>query len=167
MKSCDQTRQHIKKRRHYFADKGPSSQNYGFTSSHVWMWALDHKESWVLKNQCFWTVMLEKTLESPLDYKEIQPVNPKGNQSWIFIGKPDAEAETPNIGHLMRRIDSLERPWCWGRLKVGGEADHRRWDSWMASPTRWTWVWVSFGSWWWTGNPGILQSMGSQRIRHD
>ena len=86
MKSYDQPRQHIIKQRHYFAKKGLSSQSYGFYSSHVWMWELGHKESWVLKNWCFWTVVLEKTLESPLDCKEIQLVNPKGNQSWIFIG---------------------------------------------------------------------------------
>ena len=83
-KSYDQPRQHIKKQRHYFANKGLSSQNYGFSSSHVWMWELDYKESRVLKNWCFWTVVLEKTLESPLDCKEIQPVHPKGNQSWII-----------------------------------------------------------------------------------
>ena len=81
--------------RHYFANKGPSSQSYGFSSSHVWMWELDYKESWVPKNWCFWTVMLEKTLESTLDCKEIQPVHPKGNQSWIFIGRTVVEAETP------------------------------------------------------------------------
>ena len=94
--SSDQpSRQHIKKQGHYFADKGPSSQSYGFSSGCVWMWELDYKESWVLKNLCFWTVVLEKTLESPLDCKEIQPVHPKGNQSWIFIGRTDADAETP------------------------------------------------------------------------
>ena len=91
--SYDQPRQHIKNQRHYFANIGPSSQAYGFSSSHVWMWELDYKESWAPKNWCFWTVVLEKTLESPLDCKEIQPVNPKGNQSWIFIGRTDAEAE--------------------------------------------------------------------------
>ena len=94
-KTYDQSREHIKKQRHYFADKGLSSQSYGFSSSHVWMWELDYKESWALKNWCFWTVVLEKTLESPLDCKEIKPVNPKGNHSWAFIGRPDAEAETP------------------------------------------------------------------------
>ena len=94
-KSYDQSRQHIKKQRYYLANKCPSSQRYGFSSSHVWMWELDYKESWVLKNWCFWTVVLEKTLESPLDCKEIQPVHPKGNQSWIFIGRTDAKAETP------------------------------------------------------------------------
>ena len=94
-KSYDQPGQHIKMQRHYFANKGPSSQSYGFSNSHVWMWELDYKENWVPKNWCFWTVVLEKTLESPLNYKEIQPVHPKGNQSWIFIGRTDAEAETP------------------------------------------------------------------------
>ena len=94
-KSYDQPRQHIKKQRHYFANKGLSSQGYGFSSSHVWMWELDYKESWVQKNWCFWIVVLEKTLESPLDCKEIKPIHRKGNQSWIFIGRTDAEAETP------------------------------------------------------------------------
>ena len=93
--SNDQPRQHIKKQRRYFTNKGPSSQSYIFSSSHVWMWELDCKESWVLKNWCFWTVVLEKTLENPLDCKEIQPVHPKGDQSWVFIGRTDAEAETP------------------------------------------------------------------------
>ena len=94
-KSCDQSRQHIKKQRHYLATKGVSSQSYGFSSSHIWMWELDHKESWLLKNWCFWTVVLEETLESPLDCKEIQSVHPKGDESWIFIGRIDAETETP------------------------------------------------------------------------
>ena len=94
-KSYDKARQHIKKQRHYFAKKGRSSQSYGFSSSQVWMWELGYKESWALKNWCFWTVMLEKIPESPLDYKEIQSVHPKGNQSWIFTGRTDAETETP------------------------------------------------------------------------
>ena len=94
-KSYDQPRQHFKKQRHYFANKGLSSQSYGFSSSHVWMWKLDYKESWSPKNWCFWTEVLEKTLESPLDCKKIKPVNPKGNQSWIVIGRTDAEAEAP------------------------------------------------------------------------
>ena len=94
-KSYNQPRQHIKKQRHYFANKGPSTQGYGFSSIHVCRWEVVYKEIWVLKNWCFWSVMLEKTLESPLDFKEIQPVNPKGNQSWIFIRRPAAKAETP------------------------------------------------------------------------
>ena len=92
--SYDQPRQHIKKQGHYFANKGPSSQGSGFYSGHVWMWELDYKES-LAQNWCFWTVVLEKTLENPLNYKEIQPVHPKGGQSWVFIGRTDAEAETP------------------------------------------------------------------------
>ena len=97
-KSCGKTRQHIKKQRNHFADKCPSSQSYGFSSSHVRMWELDPKEGWAPKNWCFWTVVLEKALESPLDCKEIQPVHPKGNQSWIFIRRTDAEAEAPKLG---------------------------------------------------------------------
>ena len=93
--SYDQPRQHIKRQRHYLANKGRPSQSYDCSSSHVWMWELDHKESWALKNWCFWTVVLENTLESPLDCKQIQPVHPKGNQSWIFIGRTDVEAQAP------------------------------------------------------------------------
>ena len=99
----------IKKQRHYFVNKGPSSQGCGFSSSHVWMWELDYKESWMPKNWCFWTEVLEKTLESPLDCKEIQPVHPEGDQSWVFIGRNDVEAETPIFCHLMRRADSFEK----------------------------------------------------------
>ena len=94
-KSYDQPRQHIKKQRHYFPDNTPYHQTYGFSTSHLWMWELDHKESWARNNWCFWTMLLKKTLESPLDCKEVNPVNAKGNQSWIFIGRTDAEAETP------------------------------------------------------------------------
>ena len=96
-KSYDQIRQDVKKQSHYFANEGPSSKSYGFTSSHVWMWELDYKENWGLKNRCFWTVVLEKTLESPLDNKEIQTVHLKRNQSWIFIGRTDAEPEAPKL----------------------------------------------------------------------
>ena len=128
------------------------------------MWELDCEESWVLKNWCFWTVVLEKTLESPLDCKEIQPVHPK-DQSWVFIGRTDVEAETLIIGNLMRRADSFERPWLWERLKAGGEGNDGGWDGWMASLTLWTWVWVNSGSWWWAGRPGMVRSMGSQRVR--
>ena len=93
--SYDQPKQHITKQRHYFANKALSSQSYGFSSSHVCMWKFDYKESWAPKNWCFWTVVLEKTLESRLDCKEIQPVHPKGDQSWLFIGRTDVETETP------------------------------------------------------------------------
>ena len=136
-----------------------------FSCSHVWMWELDYKESWVPKNWSFWTVVLEKTLESPLDSKEIQLVHPKGNQSWIFTGRTDAEAETPMW--RCEELTHLKRPWFWSRLKVGGEGDDRGWDGYMASPTQHTWVLVNSGSWWWTGRPGVLWFMGSQRVGHD
>ena len=167
-KSYDQLRHHIKKQRHYFVNKSPSSQGYGFSSGHVWMWELDYKESWVPKNWCFWTVVLEKILESPLNCKEIQQVYPKGNQSWIFIGRTDVEAEAPILGPPdVKNWVIWKRPWCWERLKAGGEGDDRGWDRWMASLTLWIWVWASSGSWWWTGKPGVLRFMGSQRVGHD
>ena len=108
----DQPIQHIKKQWHYFANKGLCSQSYGFSSGHVWMWELDSKESWAPKNWCFWTVVLEKTLEGPLDFKKIQPVHPKGNQSWIFIGRTDAEAETPVL---------YAKNWLLGKDHDGGK----------------------------------------------
>ena len=158
MKSCDQPRGHIKKQRHYFADKDPSSQNYGSSSSHVWMWELNYKERWVPKYWCFWTVVLEKTLESPWDCKEIKPVNHKGISPEYSLEGLMLKLEFQHSGHLMWRTDSLER---W---KAGGEGDSRGWDGWMVSPTQWTWVWESSGSWCWTGKPGVLQSMGLQNL---
>ena len=131
------------------------------------MWELDYKESWAPKNWCFWTVVLEKTLESPLDCKEIQPVHPKGNQSWIFIGRTDAEAQTAIRWPSDGKNWFIGKDWCWERLKAGGERDDRGKDGWMASLTWWTWVWANSGSWWWTGKPGVLQSMGSQRVGQD
>ena len=160
--SYDQPRQHIQKQRYYFANKGPSSQGYGFSSSHVWMWELVCEESWALKNWCFWTVVLEKTLESPLDCKEVQPVHPKGNQSWIIIGSTDAEDESP----ILWPPDSFEKTLMVGKTEGRRRRDDRGWNGWMASLTQWTWVWVDPGSWWWTGKPGMLQSMGSQRVVH-
>ena len=123
--SYDQPRQSIKKQRHYFVNKGLSSQGYGFTSSHVWIWELDYKESWVLKNWCFWTVVLEKTLESPLDCKEIQPVPPKGNQSWIFIGRTDVEAESP----ILWPPDA--KSWLIGKDLDAGKDEGRRRKWWQ------------------------------------
>ena len=115
------------------------------------------------KNWCFWAVVWEKSLESLLDSKEIQPVHPKGNQSWVFIGRTDAEAETPStLAAWCQELTHLKRPWCWERLRAGREGDDTGWEGWMASPTQWTWVWVNSGSWWWTGRPGLLRSMGSQ-----
>ena len=129
-KSCDQPRQHFKKQRHYFANKGPSSQSCGFSISHVWMWELDCKESWVPKSWCFWTVVLEKTLENPLDCKKIQPVHPKGNMSWIFIERTDADAETPIFGHLMQGTYSLEKTLMLGKIE-GRRRRGQQWVRWL------------------------------------
>ena len=132
------------------------------------MWELDQKEGWVLKNWCSGIAVLEKTLESPLDCKENQPIYPKGNQSSIFIGRTDAEVETP----ILWPPDAKD--WLIGkdpsagiRLKAGGEGRDRGWDGCMASLTQWTWVWASSRSWWWPGKPGVLRSMRSQRVGHN
>ena len=131
------------------------------------MWELDYKESWMLRNWCFWTVVLEKMLESPLDCKEIQPVHPEGNQSWIFFGKTEAEAETQNtLATWCKELTRWKRPWCWERLKAGEEGYNRGWDGWMALPIQQIWVWASSGSSWRTGKPGVLQSW-VHRVRHD
>ena len=121
----------------------------------------------MLKNWCCWTMVLQKTLESPLDCKEIQPVHPKGDQSWVFTGRTDAEAETPVLWPPHTKSWLWKRPWCWEGLGAGGEGDDREWDGWMASPTRWAWVWVNSGSWWWTERPGVLWFTGSQRVGLD
>ena len=123
--SYNQPRQHIKKQRHYFANKGPSSQGYGFSSRHAWMWELDYKESWALKNWCFWTVVLEKTLESPLDCKEIQPVHPK-DQSGCSLEGLMLRLKLQYFGHLMRRDDSLEKTLMLGKIEGGRR---RGWQS--------------------------------------
>ena len=116
-KGCGQPRQHIKKQTHYFADRCPCSQSYGFSRSHVWTWELDYKESWTLKNWCFWSVMLEKTLESPLDSKEIQPVHPKGSQSWYSLEVLLLDLKLQYFGHLMWRTDSLEKTLMLGKIE--------------------------------------------------
>ena len=131
-----QPRHHIKQQKHHFANEVSSVQSYGFSSSHVWMWDLDHKESWGLKNWCFWTVVLEKTLESPLDSKEIQPVHPKGNQSWVFIGRTDVEAEArkfwpPEVKDWLIGKDSdVGKDWRWEE-KGTKEDEMVRWHHWF------------------------------------
>ena len=131
------------------------------------MWELDCEESWGPKNWCFWNVLLEKTLERPLKCREIHPVHLKGDQSWVFIGRTDVEAETPVLwppyakNWLIGKDSDAGRDW--GRRRRDGKG----WDGWMASLTWWTWVWVNSGSWWWTGSHGVLLFMRSQRVRHD
>ena len=131
------------------------------------MWELDCEEGWVLKNWCFWTVVLEKTLESPWDCKEIQPVYSEGDQSWDFFGRNDAKAETLVLWPPHEKSWIIGKVCCWEGLGAGGEGDDRGWDGWMASLNRWTWVWVNSRSWWWTGRPGMLRFMGSQRVGQD
>ena len=131
------------------------------------MWELYYKESWMPKNWFFWTMVWEKTLESPLDCKEIQPVHSEGDQPWDFFGRNGSKAETPVLwpphakSWLILKDSDAGRDW--GQEEKGTTG----WDGWMASLTRWTWIWVNSGSWWWTGRPGVLQFMGSQRVRHD
>ena len=125
------------------------------------MWELDYKERWAQKNWCFWTVVLEKTLDSPLDCKEIQPIHPKWDQSSIHWKDWCWSWNSNTLATLFNELTHLKRPWCWEKLKVGGEGDDRGCDGWMASPTRWTWVWASSRRW--TGNPHMLHSTGSQR----
>ena len=160
-------KQHIKKQRHYFANKGPSSQSYGFSSSHVWMWELDYKESWVPKNWCFWTMMLEKTLVSPLNCKEIQPQSILKEISLEYsLEGLMLNLKLPSFGHLMWRTDSLEMTLMLGKI------EGRRRRGWQ----RMRWLdgitgsmdmsWASSGSWWWTGRPGVLQSTRLQWVRH-
>ena len=135
-KSYNQPRQHIKKQRHYFANKGSSSQGYGFSSSYVWMWELDYKESWAPKNLCFQAMVLEKTLESPLDCKEIQPVHPKGNQSWMFIRRTDVEAITPILwppyvkSWLIWKDPDVGKDWKWEE-KGRTEDEMVGWHHWL------------------------------------
>ena len=139
-----------------------------FSSSHVWMWELEYKESWAPKNWCYWLWCWRRLLGDPWTAKEIKPVNPKGNQSWIFTRRIDAEAEAPVLmATWCEEQTDWKGPWCLERLKTGGEGDDRGWDGWMASQNRWTWVWASYWSWWLTGKPGMLQSMGSERVEYD
>ena len=169
-KSYDKTRQHIEKQRHYFGNKVLSSQSYGFSSSHVWMWELDHKESWALKNWCLWTVVLGKTLVSLLDCEVINPVNPKGNQSWIFIRRTDPEAEAPILwppdakNWLFRKTQLFRKTLMLGKIegeRIRGWQRMRCLDGTTDSMDVSLRQLQELG---WTGKPGVLQSMGSQKV---
>ena len=159
--SYDKPRSRIKKQGHHFADKGLCSQSCEFSSSHVQMWYLDHKEGWALKNWCFWAVVLGNSWEPP-DSKEVKPVNlqeinPENSLEGMML-------KLQYFGHLMRRAKSLEKTLVQGKIEGGRRKGQQRmrWDGWMASPTQWTQVWINSGRWWWTGRPGVLQSMGLQ-----
>ena len=158
--SLDQPRQHIKKQRQYFADKGLSNQDYGVSSSHVWMWELDHKEGWASKNWCFW----RKLLKVPWTAKKSnQPILKEINSEYSLEGLM-LKLKLQYFGHLMRRTDSLEKTLMLGKIE-GGKRRGR--DGWIASLTQWTWVWASSGRWWWTRKPGVLQSMRLKNVRQD
>jgi len=158
----------LKSRDISLATKVQSYQIYGFSCSHVRMWELNHKESWALKDWCFWTVVLDKIPGSPLDFKRYQ------TQSILKEISPGCSLEglmlklkLQSFAHLMRRTDSLEKSPMLGSMKAGGEGPDWGWDDWMASLTWRIWVWASSRGWWWTGRPGMLQSVGSRRVRHD
>ena len=176
-------RQHIKKQRYHFADKGSSSQSYGFSSSHAWVWEWDHREGWEPRNWCFWTVVLEKTPESLLDskpgsnqsiLKEINQNCGVGEDSWEphgLQGDPTSVLgvhwkdwcwswNSNTLATWCEEPTHWKRPWCWEILRAGGEGDDRGWDGWMALSAQWTRVCANSRRWWRTGNPGVLQSMG-------
>ena len=165
-KKCyDKPRQHIKKQRYYFADKGPPSQSYGLPIIHVWMWQWNHKEGWALKNWCFWNEVLERTLECLLDSREIKPINPEGNQPWIFIGKTDAEAETPifwppDVKSLTGKDPDAEKDW-------GQEETRVIEDEMVGCKNQFNgYVWANFRKWK-MGKPGVLQSKENKRAGYD
>ena len=143
----------MKKQRHYFANKGPSSQSYGFSSSHIWMWELDYKESWAQRIDAFELWWWRRLLWVPVLNIHWKDWYWSWNSSTLATG--------------CEKLTHLKRPWFWERLKVGGEGEDRGWNGWMASLTRWRWVWASVRSWWWTGKPGVLQCMGSQKVGHN
>ena len=163
--SYDQPRQHIKKQRHYFANKRPSSLSYGFSSSHVRMWELDSKESWAPKNWCFLTVVWRRLLRVPWTARRSNQSNRKGDQPWIFIGRTDAEAEAPVLwppdakSQLTGKDPNAGKDWRW--KEKGTREDE------MVGCHQWTWVWVKSGSWWCIGKPGMLQFMGLQRVGYN
>ena len=161
----DKYRQCVEKQKHYSANTGPYSQGSGIPSGHVWLWELDYKGGRVPKNWCLRTVVMERTPESPSESEEIKPVNLKGNQLWIFIGRTDAEAKAPVFWST--DVNSRLIAWCWERLRAKGVEGIRGWDGWMVSPMQWTWTWANFRRWWRTERPSVLQSMVLQKFRHD
>ena len=167
-KSYDWPRQHIKKHRHYFANKGLSSQSYGFSSSYIWIesWTIKKVEGWridVFELWC-WRRFLRVPWIAGRSYQSIlKEISPEYSLEGLFCWSWNSNT----LAILCEELTHLKRPWCWERLKVEGEGDDRGWDGWMASLTQWIWVWVNSGRWWWTGRPGVLQSMGSQRVGYD
>ena len=166
-KSYDKPRQHIKKWRHHFADKCPYSQSYGFSCSHVWVWELDHKVGWVWTVDAFELWCWRRLLRVPWTARRsnqsiLKEINLGVHwKDWCWSWNSNT------LATWCEELTHWKRPWCWERLRAGGEGDDRGWDSWMASPTQWTWVWVDSSRWWSIGRPGMLRFMGWQRFRHD
>ena len=163
-KSFDQPKQHINKQRCYFADKGPSSQSYCFSSSHVWFWELDHKENWALKNDFFERWYWRRLLRVPWTARRsnlsiLKEISPKYSLEGLLL-----KLKLQYFGHLMWIIESLEKTVMLGKIEGGGEGDNRGWDGWMASPSWWIWVWASSASWWWTGNSAVLHEVAKCQI---
>ena len=164
-KSYEQPRQHIKKQRHYFAKTGVSGQSYGFSSNHVQMRELDYKESWAPKNWCFELWCWRRLLRVPWTARRSNQSIPKEISPEYSLEGLMLKLKLQYFRHLMwRKRTHWKTPWCWERLKAGGEGDCREWDGWIALLTQWKWVWISSGSWWWTGKPGMLQSMRSNEL---
>ena len=165
-KSYDQPRQHIKRQRHYFADKGLSSRSYGFSSSHVWMWELDVNKAECWRIDAFELWYWRRHLRLPWTARKsnqsiLKEINPEYSlEGWML------KLKLQYFGYLMQRTDSLKPPWSWERLMVGGQGDNRGWDHWMASLSQLTLVCINSVGWWWTGRPGMLQSMVLQRVGH-
>ena len=161
--SYDQPRQHIKKQRHYFASKGPSSQSYGFSSSHVWMWTIKKAEGWridVFELRCWRRVLRVPWTARRSNQSILTEINPEYSLEELVL-------KLQCLGHRIQRADLLEKTLMLGKLKAGEEGDDRGWHVCMASLTQWTWVWINSESWWWTGRPGMLKSTVLQRVRHD
>ena len=161
-KSYDKPRQHIKKQRHHFANKGPRSHSYGFSRSHVHMWEVNCKEGQAPKNWCFQTVCWRRLKSWESLGQQGDQISQSWRKSTLNIHCKDWSWNSNTLATWCEDLTHWKRPWCWERLKAGRERDDRGKDSWMASLTQWTWVWVNSRSWWWTGKPGMLQSMGSQ-----
>ena len=158
-----QARSHIKKQRHYFANKGPSSQSYGFSSSHVRMWELDYKESWAAKNWCFELWCWRRLLRVPWMARRSNQLILKEINLEYSLEELMLKLKSSTLATWCEELTHLQRFWCWEKLK-SGEGNNREWNGWMATPTRWTWVWACSRSWRWIGKPGVLQFMGSQSL---
>ena len=157
----------IKRQRHYFSNKGPSSQSFGFFSSHVWMWELEYKESWAERTDAFELWYLRRLLRVPWTARRsnqfiLKEISPEYSLEGLML-----RLTLQHLGHLIWRTDSLEKILILGKIEGRKRRGWQRWDGWMSSLTRWTWVWAGSGSWWWIGKPGVLQSMGWQRVRHN